>query len=277
MKSKSTLKNYEVAFNQFLKYNSLYENDIQNIEPKKLADLIDKTFENHNGKGNTKLTKISSVKSYIETHYKIEIPKSIIRKDYSREILRKTNKKLITYEEMDLLIKHFETVHNEAEQLDKITTLRNLIMIKLLAGTGQRISDILNMSIETAKKTLLHIKQIKTGKDVTIENPCLSEILKYIAVTKLSDSDFLFASGLTRKPLSYQQAENIIRYESKSVFKKSISSHYFRSYVVSRLIALGNHPNDIMAVTGHADTRMVDYYNKTPGKIIGLTKLLMAG
>jgi len=32
-----------------------------------------------------------------------------------------------------------------------------------------------------------------------------------------------------------------------------------------------------MAVTGHADTRMVDYYNKTPGKIIGLTKLLMAG
>ena len=150
-------------------------------------------------------------------------------------------------------------------------------MIKLLAGTGQRISDILNLSIETAKKTLLHIKQIKTGQDVTIENPCLPEILKYIAVTKLSYSDFLFASGLTRKPLSYQQAENIIRYESKSVFKKSISSHYFRSYVVSRLIALGKHPNDIMAVTGHVDTRMIDYYNKTIGSITGLTKLLMAG
>ena len=278
MKSMSTQRNYEVAFNQFLKYNSLYENDIQNIEPKKLADLIDKTFENHNGKGNTKLTKISSVKSYIETHYKIEIPKSLIRKDYSREILRKTNKKLITYEEMDLLIKHFETLHNESDTLDKITTLRNLIMIKLLAGTGQRISDILNLSIETAKKTLLHIKQIKTGKDVTIENPCLPEILKYTAVTKLSDSDFLFASGLTRKPLSYQQAESIIRNESGKVFGKSITSHYFRSYVVSRLIALGNHPNDIMAVTGHVDTRMIDYYNKTKGNITGLTtKLLMVG
>ena len=278
MKSTSTQRNYEVSFNQFLKVNSLYENDIQNIEPKKLAEMIDKTFESYDGNNRTKLTKISGVRSYIDTHYKIEIPKSRIRKDYSRDTLRKTNKTLVSIEEIDALIKHFEKLHSESDRLEKITTLRNLLLIKLLAGTGQRISDILNLSVETAKKTLLHIKQIKTGQDVTIENPCLPEILKYIAVTKLSDSDFLFASGLTRKPLSYQQAESIIRNESGKVFGKSITSHYFRSYVVSRLIALGNHPNDIMAVTGHVDTRMIDYYNKTKGNITGLTtKLLMVG
>lgn len=276
MKSQNTLKNYAVAYRQFLKFNNLNDEDITRIDPAKLSTMIDSTFENHIGNNRTKLTKISSVKSYIEIHFRIDLPKSKIRKDYHRDVLKKTQKRKIEKVEIDRLIEHFTTIHENSNQIQYLPTLRNLILIKLLAGTGQRISDILNLKISTAKKNVISLKQMKTGNDVSIENPCLPEILKYIAITKFKDDDFLFSSGLFRKPLSYQQAESIIRNESGKVFGKSITSHYFRSYAVSRLIELGYHPNDIMSVTGHTDTRMIDYYNKTIGNVKNLTSLLMS-
>lgn len=274
--AKNTIKNYKVAYNQFISQSGLTEKQIKTMSPVDISKAIDKAFSDYIGAKTTILTKISSCRNYIENTFDISLPKSRDRKLLNKSKNKTTNKELLEKDEIEKIVSHFETIYKNANETKKLSSLRNLIIIKLLSGTGQRIGDILELTVSVAKRTHLFFKQEKTGAEVSIENPCLPEILFYVQAAGLHDQDFIFASGLTRKPLSYVYVNDMIIKGSLESIGKKITCHTFRAYVVSRLIELGYHANDIKSVTGHTDTRMVDYYNKKKGKITGLLNLLMS-
>lgn len=276
MKSENSKKNYRVAFNQFLKVNNLKEENLKSIPSGKLREMLDNTFSGYEGKKTSILTKLSMVRSYLKSEFKIEIESSEERKSLKKFRLRKTSKSCPSREEIKTFLSFLESEYKEEESLpNKIVKLRNFILFKTLSTTGQRIGDILKMTVEEISKPIIHIKQEKTGSEVLLQNDCLSEIAIYKELTKLTNKDFIFSSGITKNPLSYNQAENILRLKSLEAIGKKFTSHQFRIYVISRLIELGYSERDIKAVSGHETTSMINYYDKAKPAIVNLPNLLM--
>ncbi|MCB1155895.1 MAG: site-specific integrase [Leptospiraceae bacterium] len=277
MEAKNSKKNYKVAFRQFLSVNDLHENRLQDISPEVLRDLLDTTFDNYEGKASSKLVKISQVRSYLEKEFKIELPKSKKRKVLNKKRLHHTNKEVLKKEEIERLLAHFKNLHiKETRETIRLIHLRNYIFFRLLATTGQRAGDILLFTVSDAKRPILSIKQEKTGQEVFLQNACLPEIAIYLEKTGLQDKDFLFASGLARKPISYNQLLSVLKFESLRVLGKEITTHYFRVYVTNRLIELGYSNHEIQSVTGHSGSEMIDYYKKNKTQIKGLPDLLIS-
>ena len=131
----------------------------------------------------------------------------------------------------------------------------------MLAGTAQRVGDILNISVDRAIQSEIIFVQEKTHIPVHIPNPCLSDIVKYIQEMKLNSTDYIFATGIKRSPIDYSTVYRMILEVSHIVLQRDdISPHTFRKYGAVKLSKDGLTPNQIRAVTGHASTSMIDYY-----------------
>ena len=278
MEKTNTNRSYKTALSQFQNETGLDLEDIKRLPEKDLSKKIDKFIESLNIKDSSKLTRLSAIRSAIEQETDIQLTKSKIRKTLSKDKLRHSNKEEITTDELNKIIDYFfekykEEKRNKSSRL--IPSLRNYILVKLLAFTGQRIGDILSLEVNEAKKETLFFKQDKTGAEVKTENPVLAEINLYIQLVSLSDNDYLFASGIKRDPISYTQILILIQKASLKVIGKEITPHSFRKYVVVKLREVGKADHEMKQVTGHSTSAMVDYYqgNKT-STIKNLSKLL---
>lgn len=271
--STNTLRSYETAYITFRDKSGLSDSQIKEMEAGELSKLIDRVFDSLEMSPSSKLARISGCKGYIFEHFEKELPaKSKVRKALSKKKARQSKKIDLTENEVKDLEKFFSSEYKKAGKNHKLRTLRNLIMFKLLAYTGQRIGDILSMRVSQAKQNSLHYKQEKTGTEVNIENPAKAEIEIYCHIAGLDENSFLFASGLN-KTLSYQNALKIITYAGLKTLQKDISPHVFRKYVVTHLKKLGIDDASIMAVTGHSDMRMIGYYTgsgQAPSDLRGL-------
>lgn len=274
--SKNTLRVYRESFNQFKELSTLSDIEIEEMEAAELSGVIDKTFSGQELSPSSKLTRISGTKNYIFENFGRELPsKTKIRKAIAKKKLRQSNKADLTEQEVKALEKHFEKLFKKSEKAHRLRNLRNLILFKLLAYTGQRIGDILNMSVGSGKLQHIHYKQEKTGKEVNIPNPCKTEIEIYANLQGLNEYDKLFSSGLN-KTLSYQNALNIISKAGLiAISKDKITPHVFRKYVVTHLKKLGIDDAGIMAVTGHSDLRMIGYYTGNGKAPENLQELLL--
>ena len=267
---------YTRAIETFLSNNFVDYDNLKELPPEETADKIDKFFNNiEDYKPNSKLLKISAVRSYIEKELNIRLPQSEVRKNLSKQIPKHSTKEDMSKEEVKIFIEHFRKLYESAENShEKFASLRNFIIVNLLAYTGQRIGDVLKISVTEAKKTVLHFKQEKSGQEVFIDNPCLSYILAYITISTLKDDDYLFANGLKRLPISYRFILTVIQRAGLELFAKNISPHCFRKFVITELRLLGKSNAEIQSVSGHATSAMIDYYPTRQPKISGLKKLL---
>ena len=267
---------YDRAINTFLQYNFTDYESLKDIPPEEAADKIDEFFNSiEDYKPNSKLLKISAVRSYVEKELKIRLPHSEVRKNLSKQIPKHSTKEDMSKEEVKIFVEHFRKLYESAENShDKFASLRNYIIVNLLAYTGQRIGDVLKILVSEAKKTVLHFKQEKSGQEVFIDNPCLSYILAYITISTLKDDDFLFANGLKRLPISYRYILTVIQRAGLELFAKNISPHCFRKFVITELRLLGKSNAEIQSVSGHATSAMIDYYPTRQPKIEGLKRLL---
>jgi integrase len=276
--SKNSIKAYTIAYNQFRELSRLSEIEIQGMNEAELGKKIVETFNSNFENARIRPTKISSCKNYIELTYEKSIPIKRDRKA-GKHKLRQSNKEDLSNKQIDSIIKEFnkeyKAVMKSKNQNRIVPKLRNLIMIKLLAFTGQRIGDILNLTVKESKRSNLHFKQEKTGNEIEIENPCLLEVLTYIAMTKLDESDYLFKTGFNSK-LSYTHALHTINKLSLiATGNKNITPHTFRKYAVTHLKQLGFTDRQVMSVTGHSDSRMISYYTGNEENIQGLQGLLL--
>ena len=199
MEKTNTNRSYKTALSQFQNETGLDLEDIKRLPEKDLSKKIDKFIESLNIKDSSKLTRLSAIRSAIEQETDIQLTKSKIRKTLSKDKLRHSNKEEITTDELNKIIDYFfekykEEKRNKSSRL--IPSLRNYILVKLLAFTGQRIGDILSLEVNEAKKETLFFKQDKTGAEVKTENPVLAEINLYIQLVSLSDNDYLLQVAL---------------------------------------------------------------------------------
>jgi len=268
---------YTRAIETFFVHNFQEIDSLKELSSEETADKIDEFFNNiPDYAPNTKLLKISAVRSYVEKDLKIRLPQSEVRKHLAKEIPQHSTKEDLSKEEVKTYVEHFHRVFAESNNShDRFANLRNFIIVNLLAYTGQRIGDVLKMKVGNAKKEILFFKQEKSGQEVFIENPCLQYILAYIALTTLYEDDFLFANGLKRQPISYRYMLNVIQRTGLELFGKNITCHCFRKFVITELRLAGKSNAEIQSVSGHATSAMIDYYPTRKPKIENVKGLLM--
>ena len=273
--NKNTTKTYQRAFEIFTLLNGITLERLVKYEAKELSRLIDETFDATEYDARTKRTYIHGVRTLVESMTDMELSRSKLCKILNKEIPRHSDKEKLPKTEIRKLRDYFHSGYVNADLHLKEKHLRNFILFNLLAFTGQRIGDILKLGVREAKKMTINFKQEKTGQEVSIENPCLSEIAFYANLAGLKEKDFLFASGLKRHPLDYTQAYRIIRDAGLLVLGKEISPHHFRTYVITELRLAGKTNAEIQSVSGHANSNMIDYYSVEQPKIDNVRELLI--
>jgi len=122
--------------------------------------------------------------------------------------------------------------------------------------TGQRESDILEMTWGDLKKGYLHVVQRKTGLEMDIKvHPDLE---RYLAKVRGSEPDhYYMVSG--EYPMSGPAFRNMLK---RRIKKLSINKvfHGIRKGVASMLAENGRPINEIAAMLGHKSIRMAAYY-----------------
>lgn len=125
-------------------------------------------------------------------------------------------------------IKDKQVVRDIIEYLRE-TSERNALLFEIGIYCGLRVSDIIKLRVRDVKdKDKIYITEQKTGKENGIEiNPALKRELKRYVQDKQS-YEFLFASTRSNKPISRQQAYNIINEAGKHFGLERIGTHTMR-------------------------------------------------
>lgn len=271
---KNTKRIYETAYKQFVEWSELSENDIKSMNTGDLSRKVDLCFESSNYKPGTIITKIVGVRTYILKRFYISLPESITTQRLNKFVPKKSNKPLLSLEEVNKLEEHFlQVYHLTREYID----LRNYIIFRLLAGTTQRIGDILKIRVKNAIRPTIHFKQEKTGREVFLQNPCLEHIIHYVHTLQLPENHYLFRSPFNySKTIGYSIVYQLISTAGKAVLKRpKISPHCFRKYGISKLSEDGLPLNKIQDVSGHADLNTLNRYIEDKEPVKNLTGRLL--
>jgi site-specific recombinase XerD len=244
---KLSVKNYNTTINQFNKWISSNGLTI-------CADSI-KTYwqdlQNSNLKPSTLMLKREAIRQSLKKQFKnLNDYQMLISIDefFKNEIKQyKINK---TVNQNDIISK---------EELNKLIDempIRLKLVVKSLALTGVRISELLSLRWNDGKKvkSFYHFSIIGKGsKQRTIFIPV--ELVNQIK-TNFGGSDYLFVNKAKTKPLSRIYISSEIKRISMRVLMYSISSHHLRHYYISTQIKNGKDIKAISSYVGHNDTSL---------------------
>lgn len=259
--SRNTVRLRNIARLKFKEITGKDFDSILNNNPIEINNEIDKVvsliktkrkYKNEDSKlKRSQKAYLSVLRSIAKEAIGLPLPNSNIIHILNSERLRESNKYLLTFEQVQKILEYLEASN---ETLKNEKSLRNFILIKLLAGTGQRIGDILDLEVENSLYELIKITQNKTKIVVHVENPCKELIQEYVDLLKLKNNQKLFN-------INYITANRLVKDLGKTVLGKSdITPHCFRKYTTRRLADLGYSSNQIRSVTGHSTSGMIDYY-----------------
>jgi site-specific recombinase XerD len=228
----------------------------------------------------TKMRKLSSLNSFYSYLFKTRlIPSNPIAnvekfRDKKREVIT-----LDTDEVSDFIKAVDEGFNPDTDKRKAIyhdkTRTRDIMIIKLLLGTGIRVSELVGMDVTDVnlKKNLIHITRKGNKEDsVYLSDKLCSDMANYLVyrsgiVPKDGHEKALFIS-LRGQRLCVRSIENLVKkYNDLAKTYKHITPHKLRATYGTEMF---NQCNDIYAVAellGHESVETSrKYYVKTPNK-----------
>ena len=147
-----------------------------------------------------------------------------MQRPFSHAIKEKTGERMNTVEP----IRDKETVIDIAEYLKKESG-RNYVMFLFGIYSGLRISDILKFRVRDVKnKNDIVLREKKTGKEKRFPiNRDLKKALDQYIIGK-DDYEYLFKNPHENKPITRQQAYNILSDAGKKFGIEKIGTHTLR-------------------------------------------------
>lgn len=273
MLSTRTLKIYESAYIAFKTSTGHTDASLRVIDQKSLLTVVNSYIKDlkppitditrkHDYSDASKLLFLAGIKYHLEQLRDESLPTMKARKNLKQR--RYSNKRELSFEEIESLLEHAEKEFKQSTDGRRIIKARNYILIKLLAGTGLRIGDILDLKLSDVKKPILSLVSQKTDTPTQIQNPLnAGDLALYAREQGLADNDYLFASGLKRKPLTYEQAYKVVRELGLIAGIKNLSPHVFRKYAIDRQQLLGTPEYQIRINAGYSPTSpMPGYYGQ---------------
>ena len=131
-----------------------------------------------------------------------------------------------------------------------------LLIFELCLGTGQRIGDVLRMRWDHIEAGGVNVRQGKTGTALWV--PLTRNLSAALDATPKAGLTIL--TNAQGKPLPYKTAQGLVMKVRKSIGAEAYSLHGLRHTAASELAALGCTDEQIAALTGHTNARMVAHY-----------------
>ena len=205
-----------------------------------------------------------SVKNYIQIKLKDENPSSV-RKDlfaikFFFEIVLK-QKLILPNPKKNNTLPEILTIEELRKLIETTTNVKHKLIIKLLYGTGLRVSEIVNLKSGDMNfvESLIHIRLAKGKKDrfVKIPESMIEDLKKYC---ELESSDILFASNHNGK-LNTATIQAILKNAAKKAeIKKRVYPHLLRHSFATHLLEQGTDLRIIQKLLGHSDIKTTQIY-----------------
>jgi integrase len=135
---------------------------------------------------------------------------------------------------------------------------RARLSLALLIYTGQRRSDVVRMGRQHIRDGFLHIRQLKTGTELSI--PVHADLEAIIAESVAGQMTFLTTEF--GKPFTAAGFGNWFREQCDMANLRHCSAHGVRKAAARRLAEAGCTEHEIASITGHASLREITRYTK---------------
>jgi len=234
--SKETIRGYLYSVNKFLKYSKG-----KGINKNILKEFILKHLEKQNPSSVAK--DYFAIKFFFEKVLKEKVKLPSIKRN-------KTLPDILTIEEIKKIIKN-------------TANIKHKLIIKLIYGTGLRVSEIVNLKKENVniEEELIKIKLSKGKKDRFVKIPCSikEELNNYM---KLEIGEYLFESNRGGK-LTKATIQAIIKNAGKKArIKKRVYPHLLRHSFATHLLEQGTDLRIIQKLLGHSSIKTTQIYTQ---------------
>lgn len=263
--TKHTQKSYIDCFNFFFRTNILQPTmTVQNLSIMNLESIVDQIRNSVKGAEATRQNRCAAFLSF--TAFLARKTSGLVRKAIpSKEKATKTFSKIRT--------KATSKALSEKEWLLFVAALKELnyrdyLIAKMLLQGSKRLNEVLLAKIGQIdwQKKQITFKQSKSNvlEKVTIisyPDDFLAELKAYLGNRKKGLIFITRAGKAVSQPHIFRSFNAASK---KADLPFMVSAHNLRSTGVTMLLAKGFSTTDIQKISGHADSRLVSYYDKTP-------------
>jgi len=207
-----------------------------------------------------------SVKNYIQIKLENGNPSSV-RKDlfaikfFFEKVLKQ--KLILPNPKKNNILPEILTIDEIRKLIANTSNTKHKLIIKLLYGTGLRVSEIVNLKKEDInfEESLIHIKLAKGKKDrfVKIPESISKELQKF---SELEKGKYLFESNRGGK-LTTSTIQAILKNAAKKArIKKRVYPHLLRHSFATHLLEQGTDLRIIQKLLGHSDIKTTQIYTQ---------------
>ena len=149
----------------------------------------------------------------------------------------------------------------------KYKSVRNKLIIMLLADTAMRVNELCNIKNDDINKDRILIRKGKNNKErmVYLSTPILLQLMKYKRVKEKHlkntvTEDYLLINKIGDK-MTVDAVQILIRKIGKEAnIDKRCSPHTFRHYSAQALLKNGVDTYSVSSILGHTSTRITEVY-----------------
>ena len=236
--SKLTIKNYKIHINKMLSYLNI---DIRTID----TDDIRRFLSYYQSNNNCNNTTIDGVRRSLSSFFSFLEEEDYIIKNPIRRI-----HKIKT----DILIKETYTDEFMEKLRNNCTTIRNLAIIDLLASSGIRVSELVNLNrddINFENRSCVVYGKGKKMREVYFDGKAKLHLIEYLNNRK-DDNYALFVSA--NKPYERFKSRGIelmLNRLGNKIGEEKVHPHKFRRTLATRAIDKGMPIEQVQHLLGH--------------------------
>ncbi len=149
------------------------------------------------------------------------------------------------------------------KMIGSTSNIKHKLIIKLLYGTGLRVSEIINLKKENInfEEDLIKIKLAKGKKDrfVRVPSSIKEELQSYV---KLIEGNYLFESNRSGKLTKKTIGKIVGNSAKKADIKKRVYPHLLRHSFATHLLEQGTDLRIIQKLLGHSDIKTTQIYTQ---------------
>ena len=212
--------------------------------------------------------------SIIEKYVLWKIEKHKISASYQRLIVASLDKFYLSLFNKKLAIKHlyptrkaqrlpnYISVSEVKKMINVINNLKHQCIIKMLYGTGLRLSELLELKLTdvNSENMLIYIRKGKGNKDrvVMLSPSLLIDLRKYYQ--KYQPKEYLF-EGQDGGKYSEKSVQNIVKNTALIAgIKKRVTPHTLRHSFATHLLEAGTDIRYIQELLGHRSIKTTEIY-----------------